>query len=120
VGYVYNPVTAELILVPGFPDSPRLVFWDTADRYDTSLCHHHMGSKALANQVIRRLKRSSLANGEGRECDSQFQKPAAIKSKVVWCRHVVNIYDGSELHAYAYAPSTIKGPLVRRHTHTHS
>ena len=35
VGYLYNPVNAELITVPGFPDAPRLVFWDTLDRYGT-------------------------------------------------------------------------------------
>jgi hypothetical protein len=32
VGYLYNPVSAELVTIPGFPDSPRLVLWDAIDR----------------------------------------------------------------------------------------
>lgn len=32
VGYLYNPVNAELSTIPAFPNTPRTVFWDTIDK----------------------------------------------------------------------------------------
>jgi len=47
VGYMYNPVSSELSIIPAFPDTPRAVLWDTVDKnvilaYDGNEIHGYV------------------------------------------------------------------------------